>query len=351
MRRARAALAAAVLVATPALTGCGPVGDGDTITLRVADWLPANHVGVREGIQPWMDRVTELTDGKVEFEYYGSEQLGPATDLYRLTRSGVVDVGFIVPNYVPEILSLATVAGLPGLAQSSCANSLGYAYELGPDGAVGQHEYAEAGLHALMVSATPAYELMTSKKQVTTPEQMAGLTIAMGGGAMSRLSSEVDAAPVTMGAPERYDAMRKGTIDATMLGFSTAPAYSMQEVVKHVTVGAGLSSSAAAYSISTRRWDGLPPDVQDAMTQASDEITRHLCEVLDEEDVASQQVMADAGVQLTPLTPAQQDAFRAVYARVQQAWLTQDLPADKRAYGEQAIADYLTGAQQAEELR
>lgn len=339
-------LLALALAAVPVLSGCG-VTEDDTITLRVADWLPENHIGVSEGIQPWMDRVGELTHGKVDFEYYPAEQLGPATDLYRLTRSGVVDVGFIVPNYVPETLSLATVAGLPGLAQSSCANSLGYAYVLSPQGAVGRYEYEQAGLHALLVSATPAYEVMTSEKKVVTPADMSGMTIALGGGALTRMAAEVHAAPVTMGAPERYDAIRKGTIDGTFLGFSTAPAYSMQEVVNYATDGAGLGSSAAAYSISTRRWNDLPEDVRQAMSQASEETTRHLCRKLDEEDVASRKVMAAAGVNLARLTTEQKQAFAAEYGPVRHEWLAQDLPADKRKYGEQAIQDFLTGAAQA----
>lgn len=348
MQRHRALVAVLIALAPIVLSGCSD-SDDDTITLRVADWLPADHIVVREGIDPWMKRVTELTDGQVQFEYYPAEQLGPATDLFKLTRSGVADIGFVNAAYVPETLSLSSVAGLPGLAESSCANSLGYERLLGPDGVVGQHEYEQEGLHPLLVSATSAYEVFTADRSVTTPEDMAGLTIALSGGAMARMADQVEAAPVTMGAPERYDAMRKGTIDATILGFATAPTYSMQEVVGYATVGANLGSSASAYSISNRRWDDLPEDVQDAMGQASTEMTRRLCRALDDQDQVSRQVMADAGVRLHELTAAERQAFTDALAPVAEAWLTRDLPPEKREYGEQAIEDYLAGAASADQ--
>ncbi len=349
-RAPRPALALTVvgLTLSTALVACGD-GDGGsdsvgTITLKVADWLPEDHLVVREGTQPWMDRVTELTDGKVKFDYYPAEQLGPAADLFKLTLSGVTDIGFVNPAYVPENLSLSSVSGLPGLAATSCQNSVAFQHLIEPGSTVYEHEFEPEGLHPLLVSATAGYEVMTSGTPVTGPDDLEGLTVALSGGAMARMAELLNAAPVSMSAPDRYDAMRKGTIDATILGYATAPTYSLQEVVKYGTVGANLGSSASAYSISTKTWDGLPTDVQDAMTQASDEITLRLCKALDASTEDAEQTMIDAGVEVHELTDDEKESFADAVAPVAEAWIDEDLPADKREFGQDAIDDYVAGA-------
>src|SRR3546814_15988729 len=67
---------------------------------RVADSLPVGHFFAESGTKFWMAEVKRLTGGKVDFEYFPSEQLGKAKDMLPLTQTGVADVGYVVPSYV-----------------------------------------------------------------------------------------------------------------------------------------------------------------------------------------------------------------------------------------------------------
>ena len=55
-----------------------------------------------------MKKVTELTDGQVDFEFYPAEQLGKAADLLDLTSDGVTDIGFYIGSYYPSQMPIGS---------------------------------------------------------------------------------------------------------------------------------------------------------------------------------------------------------------------------------------------------
>ena len=65
---------------------------GDTITLKFATWHSAESVTTKNYLEPFMEKVTSLTDGQVQFEFYPAEQLGKAADSLSLAASGVADI-------------------------------------------------------------------------------------------------------------------------------------------------------------------------------------------------------------------------------------------------------------------
>jgi len=89
------------------------------VTLKVADTFPPGHYIVETGTTYWMDRVTELTDGEVKFQYFGAGQLGSLRDMFSMVQTGVVDIGYVPPAYNGGTMPLAGVHTLPGLFSQS----------------------------------------------------------------------------------------------------------------------------------------------------------------------------------------------------------------------------------------
>ena len=102
--------AGAALVIAGALAPQAVVAD---VTLKVADTFPPGHYTY------WMERVTELTDGEVKFQYFGAGQLGSLRDMFSMVQSGVVDIGYVPPAYNGGTMPLAGVHTLPGLFSKS----------------------------------------------------------------------------------------------------------------------------------------------------------------------------------------------------------------------------------------
>lgn len=76
-----------LLIVSTACNGAEAGIDGDKeksseqITLKFAVSQPETHTMHTETFKPFMEKVEELTDGQVTFEYYPAEQLGKAADL------------------------------------------------------------------------------------------------------------------------------------------------------------------------------------------------------------------------------------------------------------------------------
>src|SRR5690606_35256361 len=64
----------------------------EPITLKLATFMPVDHPWTKAVTDPFMARVTELTNGQVNFEYYPAQQLGKAADLLMLAGDGVTDI-------------------------------------------------------------------------------------------------------------------------------------------------------------------------------------------------------------------------------------------------------------------
>ena len=66
----------------------GTLDAPDSIIGRAQDW--------------YLNRVEELSGGRVKFERYWSESLVPARELLDALNTGISDVSFLIPGYFPS---------------------------------------------------------------------------------------------------------------------------------------------------------------------------------------------------------------------------------------------------------
>ena len=87
--------------------------EGETIKLRAATGLSAQHAWWANSMVPWMERVEELTDGQVEFETFTGGELVAVPDEADAVLDGTVDVALVLPIYEPDQYPMAEVTMLP----------------------------------------------------------------------------------------------------------------------------------------------------------------------------------------------------------------------------------------------
>jgi TRAP-type C4-dicarboxylate transport system substrate-binding protein len=195
--------------------------------LRVADSLPVGHFFAESGTKFWMAEVKRLTNGKVDFEYFPSEQLGKAKDMLTLTQTGVADVGYVVPSYVSEKMPLSAVAELPGGFSTGCEGTLAY-YKLSTgNGILAQREFAANNVRMIFTLVLPPYQLFTSKAKLDSYKSVEGLKLRTAGGAMDATARAFGAVPVRMAAPEIYESLSRGTIDGMLLPHASVLSYDL----------------------------------------------------------------------------------------------------------------------------
>ncbi len=288
----------------------------DPIKLRVADSFPKGHYLVKLVLEPWMEQVTKRTNGAVTFEHYPAQQLGKATDMLKLTQTGVADIGYVAPAYTSEKMPVSEVAMLPGAFAHSCQGTLAY-WKLAKDGVIAQQDYAGNNIRLLLAVSLPQYRIFTVKQPVKEVADVTGLKLRSTGGAQDLTLRAIGAVPVRMAAPDAYESLSRGTMDGLLFPLESVVAYGADKLVKHATDGLGFGSFIVSYSISEAAWKKLSPEIQKAMVDVANEIIPSACQEIQKADETTKQKLEGTGVRFEKLQP---DKFLALMKGVNKTW-------------------------------
>lgn len=289
------------------------------VKLKVADSLPATHYISINGAKKFMDEATRLSGGKVTFEYYPTEQLGKAKDFLQLTLAGVTDVAYIAASYAPDKLPLSAVAELPGMFSSSCEGTAAY-WKLVKDGFLYEREFKPNGLKPLFAFALSPYQISTKSAPLTKLDDLKGMKIRGAGGAMDLTLRTLGAVPVRMAAPEIRESLLRGTIDGSVGPAGSAKPYGLDTEFKFMTVGASFGGFVGTYSMSLKKWESLPADVQQALAAAGELANEAICSVSDRQEAAAVTAMEGLGAKPWRLSAAEKAELAKRLEPVHEDW-------------------------------
>jgi TRAP-type C4-dicarboxylate transport system substrate-binding protein len=224
----------------------------------------------------WMRRVTEKVEKQtkyaIKFTVFAQSSLIKLNDVVAGIQDGRVDMGVVAPSLFPSQLPISQVVSIPFLSEDALA-TLKTNMALARNNPVSAAEWTKLGIVPVLYG--PAENAATSfKLPVKDIAELKGKRIRAIGLHAEALKA-AGASPVAIPTSEVYQAMQTGVID----GYSGAPmgnqitGQRIQEVAKHfVDLGLGQFTSAVVVAVRKSTWDAIPPEVQDIMTQTSDEI-------------------------------------------------------------------------------
>lgn len=294
----------------------------EPITIKVADVIPLT-APISQSVQNWMKRVDELYDGEIEFEHYPASQLGKAGDMLTLAQTGVADVTYVAPAYISESFPLSDVPSLPGNFDTTCQGTQAVQSLFAAGGILDKAEFEPNGVRMLIAATLPTYEIFSASRELTSLEDISGMKIRSSGPAADLTIRAIGGVPVRASAPEIMEALQRGTVDANHGVYYAQTAYDWAALEKYASVGASLGSFVLTYSISLDTWNDLPAELQQIMTQAGEESSQLLCELLEKDEVAAMEEMEANGVQLFRLTPEMQEELKAKLQPVTAEWVKQ----------------------------
>src|SRR5699024_361094 len=181
----------------------------------------------------FMERVEELTDGQVEFDYYPAEQLGKGEDFVHMVGDGVVDIAhfnaWTYPNEFPISSSLMAIPGLvtTGEEMTPIFN------ELIKSEPILDEDFLKNNVRPIMGMVTLPYALFTTGKEVRVPKDLKGMKVMSNGGVFRETIEQLGATPVTLSPSEMYEAFEKGVVDVVNHYPSTLNAWSMGDLIKN----------------------------------------------------------------------------------------------------------------------
>lgn len=277
MRHGVAVLTAVSLALTSA---CGTDQDQQdgAIVLRAVTGLSDQHGWWAGTMEPWMERVEQLTDGEVRFETFTGGELVEVPNEVEAIRFGTADVSLLLPVYQPDQFPMAEVTMLP--LQHSDALIAAEAWEalLESDTALGdgrtfyESQFGDRGIKAWPASPTQEYSISTTGARLDSVDQVTDLALRTPSRVHEMYVEHSGMSSVTLPAVEVFDSLSRGAFDGAFYSIADWSGYGFQDLFMYTVTGVNFGHFNAVIGMNDDTWNDLPAQVQAAMDQAHEEI-------------------------------------------------------------------------------
>jgi TRAP-type C4-dicarboxylate transport system substrate-binding protein len=200
----------------------------EPIALRLASTtVPTSKVNVW-GLIPWSEDVKRESKGLLDIKLYYNNSIANPENVYIRTVEGIADISFGIFGPYYDIFPRTMVAGLPFEAQNDTESSVALSrlYER----RLISEEFSKVKVLSLFTFAPSA---INSNKLIKTVEDVKGMKLAVSGRIVGEMVSAIGGVPVTMGPPDFYQAMQRGTVNGIMVGWPAIMSFKLDEVTNH----------------------------------------------------------------------------------------------------------------------
>ncbi len=253
-----------ILALAAAVLPCSPVMAQEVVLKFATTNAPTAHLNAQV-LTPWAERITAEGKGVLRIELSHGTTLADQSNFYSRVLNDVAQISFGLQGTVAGKFPLTDVVALPFLAHKSEEGSpaLWRLYESGKLA----KEYDE--IQVLCMIVFPQLSIH-SRKPIASLDDVKGLKVRAGGNIASQVLQALNASPVSMPTADIYQALAKGTIDATMVQWTAFQPFKLAEVTTH-HVDAPLGASSAMVFMSRKKFDSLPKPARDLIMKHSGE--------------------------------------------------------------------------------
>lgn len=292
-------------------------------TFTVHHFLSPKALTQTKLIQPWADRITEASDGRIAFEIFPSMALGgKPPELYNQVRSGVADIVWTLPGYTPGVFPRLEVFELPTVHRGSAAQTTKAIQDVMPLLAPDLEK-----VKPLLIHTHAGNALHMVSRDVTGPADVAGLKLRSPSRTGVWMLESWGAEPVGMPVPALPQALSKGTIDGALIPFEVAiplKIAQLAEVSVELAGGRRFGTATFMMAMNKDRFAALPADLQAIIDENSGAaIAGEIGAAWDAIEPVGKQVALDQGRTVKQLSAEATAEFDALHAPLSGKWLDQ----------------------------
>lgn len=258
----------AILLAAGMMLGLAAAAvEAKNYVLRYSDIGPPR--GPRaEALMWWADELEKRTNGQVKIEFFWSQSLVKGKETLKAVGSGLAEAGTIIGVYTPADLPIWNYANAPFGNKDPWVGMRTW-WELRQTVPELKAETAKKNVHILFNNTTGPVQLL-SRDKITDASGLSGKKVRTTGG-WTQLMEGLGAVPVSIGFGELYQALDRGTIDATINYTPFVKSYKHFEVAGYVlelSMGQLLGYGAG---INMKLWQSMPEDLRKTISDVSDQ--------------------------------------------------------------------------------
>lgn len=236
-------------------------------TLRMSSQWTENTTGAQVDKQ-WVKEVKNQTGGAVDIKIFWEGALGKGKENLGLIQQGAIDLAAMSPGYFPAELPFHAAPNSIPMAMSEVPQATALMERLLTEVPEFDEEAKRNGVKALFFHHLNPY-LLVCKDEVKGVADMQGKKVRTWGKDMPRMVEAAGGVPVTLGLPELYEGLSRGTVDCIPFSVDLMVDYKIYEVAKHVHNITLWEGPTNAVWIARKVWDGMDPEHQKVVQKLS----------------------------------------------------------------------------------
>lgn len=280
------------------------------------------HIGATK----FAELCSEMSDGRIQIDIFPNSQLGSERETYEMLQMGTLDFAANTSSPLVNFDPSFAIFDMPFLFRDKQ-----HAYDV-LDGEIGDEKFEsleDYGMHGLAWWECGMFNLVYSGDPIRTPDDMKGRTLrTMETEITMTWVAATGANPVPMAWAEVFTAIQNGTVDGTILPYSTTYFNKIYTVAPNYTL-LNVTYSPVPLVISKKTWDPLPDDIKAILEEAaiiSRDYMREYSNSVEEEIRAT---MESEGVNIIELTEDERAQWVQViqeeaYPKLIPSWFTQE---------------------------
>lgn len=255
--------------------------------------------------QRFGENVKRRTDGAVEVQVFTTGQLGSQMNMLTSLQTGVIDLCAHTSGFLQTLYQPTMVMDLPFLFND--AKTAERVLD-GPAGKQILDALTAKGVYGLSYGHFGWRVVSTVDRDVPKPEQIKGLKIRVQPGAIfAGTFKELQAIPLSIDLSEVYLALSQHAVEAIETPMISVMSTKHYEVVKSINITNHVYNPIVMMA-SKRKMDALPKPFQEAIREASLEMTPDCRKTIAEASLAVQEEFTKKGLRIVTVDRA---AYRA----------------------------------------
>ena len=287
------------------------------IDLKFSHSFSPMHTMQKKVFEPWGEKLSQLTDGKVKVTMFPGGALGKPGDQYVLAEHGIADIVYLLHDYSPGRFPVTSLFELPFMIPSAEVGSeaMWKTYEAFP---AFQKEYSKYKVLALFCH--PPGHFHTTKTPIRSIDDFNGMKMRTASPWVTAALKNFGSIPVEMPITDTYTSLERGVVDGTVVPFEGLGIFKLDDLV-HYTTLADFYTVTMAVLMNKRKYESLPDDVKKAIDDNSGLVMSSWCgKAYDSAEIPFKQRAIDKGIEMIELPDADMQKLHAQTLPLRDEW-------------------------------
>ncbi|MCY1126505.1 TRAP transporter substrate-binding protein [Frigidibacter sp. RF13] len=288
-------------------------------TLSLSSWLPPRHPLVVNAVEPWADKVEEVTEGRVTVRVL-AKPMGPPPAHFDIAAEGVADIAYGLHSFTTDDrFKRSRIGQFSFIGDDAVAASKAF-WNIYSGQLEAQKEHQGVKLLGLFVHGPGV--LHSKDRKIEGRADLSGLKIRVPGGYISDLMADLGATTLFMSSSEVYEKLSRGVIDGVTFTYEALTAFKLTNDIKYtMRVPGGFYNTTWFLVMNEAKWNEISPEDQAAIEAISGLAFAELAGIAwNAADEAAKAAINEAGIEVYDAPAPLLEEIKASAAKFEATW-------------------------------